>query len=93
MLWVFGEILDGNMEIMFNESNRLRGDFLRTIPNPATMFDFGTTEFKEGTNPEFFKSPPMMYAGTARETMRKHWKDFPSAYSAEELKELQEKEK
>ena len=37
MLWVFGEILNGEMERMLNESNRLRGDLLRTLPIKPTM--------------------------------------------------------
>ena len=37
MLWVFGEILNGHMEKMLNESNRLRGDLLRTLPIKPTM--------------------------------------------------------
>lgn len=93
MLWVFGEILNGHMERILNDSRRLQDDLLKTMPISETMFEFCTTGFKECTNPDFFKSPPMMYAGTAREPMRRHWKDDPSAYCTDELKELQAKEK
>ena len=37
MLWVFGEILNGHMERMLNDSNRLRGDLLRTMPIKPQM--------------------------------------------------------
>jgi hypothetical protein len=37
MLLVFGEILNGHMERMLNESNRLRGDLLRTMPIKPQM--------------------------------------------------------
>jgi len=36
-LWVFGEILNGEMERMLNVSNRLQSDFLATMPNPTTF--------------------------------------------------------
>lgn len=42
MLWVFGEILYGEMERMLNESNRLRGELLRTMP--ITVFDLSDAE-------------------------------------------------
>jgi len=44
MLWVFGEILNGEMERMLNESNRLRGDLLRTMPNPTTVLDLSDVD-------------------------------------------------
>jgi len=37
MLWTFGEILDGHMERMLNESNRLRGDLLDAMPIKPQM--------------------------------------------------------
>lgn len=39
MLWVFGEILNGHMERMLNESNRLRGDLLSTMPIKPTIIE------------------------------------------------------
>jgi len=38
-LWVFGEILNGEMERMLNESNLLRGDLLRTTPFPINSIE------------------------------------------------------
>jgi hypothetical protein len=46
MLLVFGEILNGHMERMLNESNRLRGDLLRTMPNPTTVLDLSDGVFR-----------------------------------------------
>ena len=37
-LWVFGEILNGEMERMLNVSNRLQSDLLATLPVPTTFF-------------------------------------------------------
>ena len=37
MLWVFGEILNGEMESMLNESNRLRDELLATLPIKPQM--------------------------------------------------------
>jgi hypothetical protein len=36
-LWVFGEILNGEMERMLNVSNRLQSDLLRTMPIKPQM--------------------------------------------------------
>jgi hypothetical protein len=44
MLWVFGEILNGEMERMLNESNRLRGDLLRTMPMATTVLDLSSVD-------------------------------------------------
>jgi hypothetical protein len=55
-------------------------------------FEFGGTGFKEGNTTDFFTSPPMMYAGAAREPMRRHWKDDPNAYTPEELKKLKDED-
>lgn len=45
MLWVFGEILNGHMERMLNDSNRLQSDLLATLPIKPTIID--TLEAKE----------------------------------------------
>jgi hypothetical protein len=37
MLWVFGEILNGEMERMLNVSNRLQSDLLATLPFTQTI--------------------------------------------------------
>jgi|GEM_PF-6993295 hypothetical protein len=37
MLWVFGEILNGQMERMLNEKNRLMGDIISTHPFPGVV--------------------------------------------------------
>ena len=39
MLWVFGEILNGEMERMLNVSNRLQSDLLATMPIKSTIVD------------------------------------------------------
>jgi hypothetical protein len=39
MLWVFGEILNGHMERMLNESNRLQNDLLATQPIKLTIVE------------------------------------------------------
>jgi hypothetical protein len=39
MLWTFGEILNGEMERMLNESNRLQSDLLATLPIKPTIID------------------------------------------------------
>ena len=44
MLWVFGEILNGEMERMLNESNRLHGDLLRTMTIPTTVLDLSDVD-------------------------------------------------
>lgn len=70
--------------------NAIRGVRLPKAKKVTKAFEFGTTGFKEGTNPDFYKSPPMMYAGEERKPIRRHWKDDPTAYSPEELKHFQE---
>ena len=70
--------------------NAIRGVRLPKVKKVTKDFEFGTTGFKEGTNPDFYKSPPMMYAGEERKSFRRHWKDDPTAYSPEELKHFQE---
>jgi hypothetical protein len=37
MLWVFGEILNGHMERMLNEKNRLMDDTMSTHPFPGVV--------------------------------------------------------
>ena len=49
--------------------------------NPTLKFDHWSTD-------DFFKSPLMGYAGEARKSMRRHWKDDPGAYATEELEKL-----
>jgi hypothetical protein len=39
MLWVFGEILNGEMERMLNESMRLQNDLLATQPIKSIIFE------------------------------------------------------
>jgi hypothetical protein len=44
MLWTFGEILNGHMERMLNESNRIQSDLLATMPIPTTVLDLSDVD-------------------------------------------------
>jgi hypothetical protein len=43
-LWVFGEILNGEMERILNESNRLCGGLLATMPISTTVLDLSDVD-------------------------------------------------
>lgn len=50
MLWVFGEILYGNMEGMLNESIRRQNDLLVTLPIKSSIFEKIESKMKDFDN-------------------------------------------
>jgi hypothetical protein len=44
MLWVFGEILNGEMERMLNSSHQRHMDLLRTTAIPTTLLDLSDVD-------------------------------------------------
>ena len=55
MLWVFGEILNGEMERMLNVSNRLQSDLLATLPIKPTWDGIFVKDMEDAYGIPLFK--------------------------------------